>query len=55
MKMKYFKHIYSLPLMACLLLVSCNKDVLDRPPLTDYVDSQFWRGEEDIRMYANAY
>lgn len=41
--------------MACLLLVSCNKDVLDRTPLTDYIDGQFWRGEDDIRMYANSY
>lgn len=53
--MNYFKYIYGLPIMACLLLVSCKKDVLDRPPLTDYVDGQYWRGEDDIRMYANSY
>ncbi|WP_412466883.1 RagB/SusD family nutrient uptake outer membrane protein [Pedobacter sp. KLB.chiD] len=53
--MKYFKYIYGLPILASLLFVSCKKDVLDRPPLTDYVDGQFWRGEDDIRMYANAY
>jgi starch-binding outer membrane protein, SusD/RagB family len=53
--MKYFKYIYGLPVMACLLLVSCNKDVLDRLPLTSYIDGQYWRGEDDIRMYANSY
>lgn len=53
--MKYCKYIYGLPILASLLFVSCKKDVLDRPPLTDYVDGQFWRGEDDIRMYANAY
>ncbi|WP_316807604.1 RagB/SusD family nutrient uptake outer membrane protein [Pedobacter agri] len=53
--MKYFKYIYGLPVMVCLFLASCKKDVLDRPPLTDYVDGQYWRGEDDIRMYANAY
>lgn len=53
--MKYFKYIYGLTVMVCLFLASCKKDVLDRPPLTDYVDGQYWRGEDDIRMYANAY
>jgi hypothetical protein len=34
--------------------VSCKKDFLDRPPLTSYVDAdgQFWRNEDDIRMFA---
>src|SRR5690606_23540396 len=36
-------------------LASCNKNVLDRPPLTSYVDGQFWRNEDDIRMYTNSY
>lgn len=53
--MKYFKYIYVLSVLAGLLITSCKKDVLDRPPLTDYFDGQFWRGEDDIRMYANAY
>ena len=32
-----------------LAFLSCNKDVLDRPPLTSYVDMrQYWRNEDDI-------
>ncbi|PVD52485.1 RagB/SusD family nutrient uptake outer membrane protein [Terrimonas sp.] len=51
--MKNVKLIYSLT--AVILLASCNKNVLDRPPLTSYVDGQYWRNEDDIRMYANSY
>lgn len=51
--MTYSKYLYSL--LACLFLLSCKKDVLDRPPLTSYIDDQFWRNEDDVRMYANAY
>ncbi len=43
--------------IACLLFFSCNKDLLDRPPLTSYVDAdgQYWRSEDDIRMFANGF
>jgi hypothetical protein len=43
--------------IACLLFFSCNKDLLDRPPLTSYVDAdgQYWRNEDDIRMFANGF
>ena len=51
--MKKFKYHYTL--IACIFLLSCSKDVLDRPPLTSYVDDQFWRNEGDVRMYANAF
>src|SRR6478735_5456704 len=51
--MKYSKYICSF--LACALLFSCKKDVLDRPPLTTYVDNNYWRNEDDIRMYANAF
>lgn len=54
--MKIFNYICGLGI-ASLLLVSCKKDFLDRPPLTSYVDAngQFWRNEDDIRMYANGF
>ncbi|HTM99019.1 MAG TPA: RagB/SusD family nutrient uptake outer membrane protein [Pedobacter sp.] len=52
--MKYFKYIYSLA-AATLLFVSCNKDILDRPPLTTYVDANFWRNESDLRLYGNSF
>ena len=51
--MKNIKLIYSL--VAVILLAGCNKNILDRPPLTSYVDGQFWRNEDDIRMYVNSY
>lgn len=51
--MKYPKYFYSL--LICLFFLSCSKKVLDRPPLTSYVDDQYWRSEDDVRMYANAF
>lgn len=36
------------------LVCSCS-DLLDRPALTKVADDGFWRGEGDIRLYANAY
>ncbi|RYF95606.1 MAG: RagB/SusD family nutrient uptake outer membrane protein, partial [Chitinophagaceae bacterium] len=51
--MKHSKYIFYL--LACSFFMSCNKDVLDRPPLGQFVDGKFWRNEDDIRMYANAF
>lgn len=50
--MKKYNYIWGIGI-ACILFVSCKKDFLDRPPLTSYVDAngQFWRNEDDIRMY----
>jgi starch-binding outer membrane protein, SusD/RagB family len=51
--MKYLKY-YSF--LACLIFLSCNKEVLDRPPLTEVIDGPgFWRNESDVRLYANAF
>lgn len=52
--MKYFKYIYSLTVVS-MLFISCNKEVLDRPPLTSYLDDKFWRNEDDIRLYGNGF
>lgn len=43
--------------IACLLFFSCNKDLLDRPPLTSYIDADglYWRNEDDIRLFANGF
>ena len=51
--MRKYNYILGLGI-ACLLFMSCKKDFLDRPPLTSYVDAdgQFWRNEDDIRMFA---
>jgi hypothetical protein len=45
---------YFLP-VTFLFLVSCKKDILDRPPQTTYVDGEYWQNENDVRMYANAF
>jgi hypothetical protein len=50
--MKYLKY-YSVA--ASLFFLSCNKDVLDRPPVTKIVDENYWRSEDDIRLYANSF
>ena len=53
--MKHLKYLYSL--LACIFLLSCEKEVLDRPPLDRIIDSEgsFWRNEDDVRLYANAF
>jgi len=49
------KNLKYLSLATFLFLTSCSKDILDRPPQTNYIDDTFWRNEDDVRMYANAY
>jgi len=51
--MKHLKYLYSL--LALIFLLSCNKEVLDRPPLDRISDDNFWRNEDDVRLYANTY
>src|SRR5690606_30277425 len=53
MKLLY-KLIFSF-VAAGLLFAACNKDVLNRPPLTQPVDDNFWRNETDIRLFANGF
>lgn len=48
------KLIYSV-CVTSLMLVACNKKVLDRPPLTEPVDDNFWRNETDIDLFANGF
>lgn len=54
--MKKIKYICGLGI-ACLLFFSCKKDFLNRPPKTTYIDKDglYWRGEDDIRMFANGF
>ncbi len=52
--MKLSRYFFSL--LACVVLFSCKKEVLDRPPLTDIIDGpNYWRNESDVRLYANAF
>lgn len=52
--MRYLKYIYSLA-AATIIFVSCNKDVLDRPPQSSYRDDNFWRNEDDLRLYGTGF
>ena len=52
--MKYQKYLFVV--LASIVFLSCNKEVLDRPPLTEVIDGPgFWRNEDDVRLYANAF
>lgn len=51
--MKYLKYLFGI--LACLFFFSCGKEILDRPPLTSFVDDTYWRGEDDVRLYANSF
>ena len=53
--MKFIKSLYIL--LACLSIMSCRKEVLDRPPLDRIIDGEntFWRNEDDVRLYANGF
>lgn len=37
-----------------LLLLGCKKDFLDRYPLDNIVDQNFWKTENDLKLYANS-
>ncbi|MFD0940550.1 RagB/SusD family nutrient uptake outer membrane protein [Pedobacter boryungensis] len=52
--MKFHKIIYSVAAVT-MLLVSCTKDTLDRPPLTSIVDDNYWRNEDDLRLFGNGF
>jgi len=48
------KLIYSVCAVS-LLSAACSEEVLDRPPLTEPVDDNFWRNETDIDLFANGF
>ncbi|WP_316810704.1 RagB/SusD family nutrient uptake outer membrane protein [Pedobacter heparinus] len=52
--MRYFRYIYSL-VAVIILFASCNKEVLDRPPQSSYINDNFWRNEDDLRLYGNGF
>ena len=49
------KIIYAISGLVVLLLSSCSDSFLDRPPLTKFEDQNYWRNENDLRMYANEF
>ncbi|WP_207535042.1 RagB/SusD family nutrient uptake outer membrane protein [Desertivirga arenae] len=48
------RFIYSIVALS-ILVASCKKDVLDRPPITKVIDTEFWRNEDDVRLFANGF
>lgn len=53
--MKISNNIIFSVVAAGLLFTACNTNVLDRPPLHEPVDDNFWRNETDIRLFANGF
>ncbi len=54
--MKGFKYIYILAIVA-IFTSSCKDSVLDKPPLTSYIDDSknYWRNEDDLRLFGNGF
>lgn len=52
--MNYSKYLYGFA-VAVISLSSCNEDVLDRPPITSIIDTDFWKNEDDVRLFANGF
>ncbi|MEJ2902202.1 RagB/SusD family nutrient uptake outer membrane protein [Pedobacter panaciterrae] len=46
--------IYTLGVIACLLLFGCKKNLLDRYPLDQITDENYWKTENDLKLYANS-
>lgn len=51
--MKFNKNILYIILATASFAASCKKDVLNRPEKTKVIDSEFWRNEGDVKLYAN--
>lgn len=51
--MKFNKNILYIILATASFLASCKNDVLDRPEKTKVIDSEFWRNQGDVKLYAN--
>ncbi|MDQ7949012.1 MAG: RagB/SusD family nutrient uptake outer membrane protein [Pedobacter sp.] len=52
--MKFHKIIYSAAAVT-ILLSSCVKETLDRKPLTQILDENYWRNEDDLRLFGNGF
>lgn len=46
--------IYTLGVISCLLLFGCKKNLLDRYPLDQITDENYWKTENDLKLYANS-
>lgn len=46
--------IYTLGVVSCLLFFGCKKNLLDRYPLDQITDENYWKTENDLKLYANS-
>lgn len=49
------KYILAFMAMTTLFFSSCDEGVLERPQLTKFTDTNFWRNESDLRLYCNEF
>lgn len=49
------KIIYSIAIFVALLFVSCSDDFLERTPLDDISEPEFWKTTSDLELYANSF
>lgn len=52
--MKFIPKIF-LSLAICSFFIGCKDDFLDRTPLTNISDAQFWKSANDLKLYTNGY
>ncbi|MDO7172660.1 RagB/SusD family nutrient uptake outer membrane protein [Mariniflexile sp. AS56] len=49
------KIFYFLTMCSTLILVSCSNDILDRTPLDEISEPEFWKTTSDLELYANSF
>lgn len=49
------KIFYFLTICSTLSLVSCSDDILDRTPLDEISEPEFWKTTSDLELYANSF
>lgn len=52
--MKNTIKIYLAGLLCAVSLFACKKDFLDRYPLDNIVDQNYWKNENDLKLFANS-
>lgn len=52
---KFRFKLYTIAASLCLLLSSCNDDFLERSPIVNISDANFWKTVNDLELYANNY
>ena len=49
------KIFYFLTIFSAVLMVSCDEDILDRTPLDEISEPEFWKTTSDLELYANSF